>query len=191
MNGAMIRSPCNMSAARGSASEGFVNALDIKADQAVEHRLLHRDPLTIAQCFPWARGKGQTWIHRSDDGGRTFAHSSRIDTRPFSGGYGIRGAIELPDGEIILPLCDVPHYRNVFVVRSRDGGESWSGPEPVAGAEGHEFEEPAPLLLISGRLIMLLRDNRSRILHLVRSEDEGHSWTVPRATGIIDYPAHL
>jgi len=149
------------------------------------------DPLTIAQCFPWARGKGQTWIHRSDDGGRTFAHSSRIDTRPFSGGYGIRGAIELPDGEIILPLCDVPHYRNVFVVRSRDGGESWSGPEPVAGAEGHEFEEPAPLLLISGRLIMLLRDNRSRILHLVRSEDEGHSWTVPRATGIIDYPAHL
>lgn len=149
------------------------------------------EPLTIAERYPWARGGGETWIHASDDGGRSFTRSVKVDTAPFSGGYGMRGGVELPDGEIILPLSDVPHYRNVFVTRSRDQGESWSKPEWVAGGEGHEFEEPAPLLLRSGRLIMLLRDNRTRILHLVRSDDGGRSWSAAEATGIIDYPAHL
>jgi hypothetical protein len=149
------------------------------------------DPQTIAQRFPWARGKGQTWAHHSADGGRTFVNSVSIDTQPYSGGYGMRGGVELPDGEIILPLCDVPNYRNVFVVGSHDGGQSWSRPRPVAGADGHEFEEPAPLLLKSGRMIMLLRDNRTRILHRVCSDDGGRSWSTPEATGIIDYPAHL
>lgn len=149
------------------------------------------EPRTIAERFPWARGGGAAWVHVSDDGGRSFPFSVPLDTAPFSGGYGMRGAVELPDGEIILPLSDVPHYRNVFIIRSRDGGERWSEAEVVAGGEGHEFEEPAPLLLRSGRLIMLLRDNLRRILHLVRSDDGGRSWTKPVATGIIDYPAHL
>lgn len=149
------------------------------------------EPRMIAERFPWARGGGGTWVHVSEDGGRSFTYSVPVDTAPYSGGYGMRGGIELPDGEIILPLCDVPHYRNVFIIRSRDGGERWSEPEVVAGMEGHEFEEPAPLLLRSGRLIMLLRDNLSRVLHLMRSEDGGRSWSRPLPTGIIDYPAHL
>src|SRR5947207_8807721 len=62
MNGAMIRSPCNMSAARGSASEGFVNALDIKADQAVEHRLLHRDPLAYCAHPHLTAAKMDNWL---------------------------------------------------------------------------------------------------------------------------------
>jgi hypothetical protein len=318
MNGAMIQSLCNMSAARGSAYEVLVNAIDINCDQAVAHSLLHRDPFAycahphliaarpdnwllvftksvrrdivlhppqdplycnmlmrskdqggswttpsivpafrwhgvecagltvlrsgrvllnqwrfewyplshatahlkpetydppekligreamaaelgdwapepsaIAERFPWARGGGGTWIHLSDDGGQSFPCSIPVDTVPFSGGYGMRGGVELPDGEIILPLSDVPHYCSVFIIRSRNGGERWSAPEPVAEAEGHDFEEPAPLLLRSGRLIMLLRDNKGRILHLVRSDDGGRSWSAPVATGIVDYPAHL
>lgn len=149
------------------------------------------EPSTIAGRFPWARGGGSSWIHVSEDGGRSFPYSIPLDTAPYSGGYGLRGGVELPDGEVILPLTDVPHYRNVFIIRSRDGGERWSEPELVAGGEGHEFEEPAPLLLRSGRLVMLLRDNGRRILHLVRSDDGGLSWSAPVATGIVDYPAHL
>lgn len=149
------------------------------------------DTSTIAERLPWARGGGGTWIHVSDDGGGSFPYLVPVSTAPYSGGYGMRGGVELPDGEIILPLSDVPHYRNVFIIRSRDGGERWSEPEHVAGAEGHEFEEPAPLLLKSGRLIILLRDNASRILHRLRSDDGGRSWSTPVATGIVDYPAHL
>ena len=47
------------------------------------------------------------------------------------------------------------------------------------------------MLLRSGRLLMLLRDNQTRILHLVRSDDGGRTWSTATATGIIDYPAHL
>jgi hypothetical protein len=144
----------------------------------------------IAERFPWARGGGTTLVHRSFDGGATFSSTSRIATAPFSGGYGMRGGVEV-GGEIVLPLSDIPNYRSVFVVRSRDEGESWSAPTLVASGAGHEFEEPAPLVLASGRIVMMLRDNGSRIMHLVWSDDAGQSWSDPLPTGIEDYPAHL
>ena len=144
----------------------------------------------LAERYPWARGGGQTWVHRSLDGGNTFTASTRIDTTPFSGGYGMRGGIEV-DGEILLPLSDVPNYASVFTVRSGDGGQSWSEPRLVATGEGHAFEEPAPILLRDGRIVMLLRDNVSRILHVVSSEDGGFSWSAPSPTGIADYPADM
>ena len=144
-----------------------------------------------ARAFPWARGGGQTFVYLSDDGGATFPESRRIETAPFSGGYGMRGALELPDGDIVLPLSDVPAYQQVFCVRSSDGGQTWSAPRLIASANGHEFEEPAPLILRSGRIILMLRDNASRIMHAVFSDDGGVRWSRPRATGITAYPAHL
>lgn len=149
------------------------------------------DPARLAERFPWARGGGETWVHLSEDDGRTFPTSLRVDTAPFSGGYGMRGAIELPEGSLLLPLSDVPNYRTIFAVRSRDGGRSWSAPALVAEGVGHEFEEPAPLLLASGRILMLLRDNKTRILHSIWSDDGGVSWSRPESTGIPEYPAHL
>ena len=149
------------------------------------------EPTRVAERFPWARGDGETWVHLSDDRGRTFSHSVRIETASFSGGYGMRGAVELPDGDVVLPLSDVPNYRRIFLVRSRDRGVSWSAPVAVADEPGYEFEEPAPLLLKSGRILLLLRDNATRILHQVHSDDGGRSWSRPVATGIGDYPAHL
>jgi hypothetical protein len=143
------------------------------------------------EFLPCRRGGGETWVHLSDDGGRTFCHSLIVDTGTFSGGYGMRGAIELPDGDILLPLSDVPHYARIFVVRSKDGGETWLAPEPVAEEPGRAFEEPAPLCLADGRTILMLRENHSRILHSVISDDGGRTWTRPRPTGIPEYPAHL
>lgn len=148
------------------------------------------DEKSIGERFPWARAGGETWMHRSTDGGVTFTASAKVETTPFSGGYGMRGAIETGD-TIILPLSDVPHYRSVFAIRSEDGGQSWSPPTLVAAADGHAFEEPAPLLLRSGAILMLLRDNVSRILHAVHSSDDGLSWSAPTPTGIADYPADL
>ena len=157
---------------------------------AAELRDWTPEKTTLADRYPWARGGGRTWVHRSVDGGSTFTASTRIDTKPFSGGYGMRGGIEV-DGEIMLPLCDVPNYAAVFTVRSADGGQSWSEPRLVASGEGHAFEEPAPILLRDGRIVMLLRDNVSRILHVVSSADGGVSWSAPSPTGIEDYPADM
>jgi hypothetical protein len=173
---------------------------DLAMPQTLMHHLVSSTELDTflpggmadaTRCFPWARGGGETVVHLSDDGGRTFGWTSRIDTAPFSGGYGMRGALELPDGDILLPLSDVPHYRSVFVVRSRDGGVSWTTPTLVAEGEHHEFEEPAGLFLPSGRILLMLRDNLRRILHSVFSDDGGETWSKPQPTGIATYPAHL
>jgi hypothetical protein len=143
------------------------------------------------RLMPWARGGGVTRVHRSEDGGRTFPATAVVDTAPYSGGYGMRGGFVLPNGEILLPLSDIPRYERIFVVRSRDGGRSWGRPELVAAVPGCEFEEPAPLLLPDGDIMLALRENASRTLYLTRSADRGRTWSQPRPTGIGSYPAHL
>ncbi|MEZ5934551.1 MAG: sialidase family protein [Alphaproteobacteria bacterium] len=150
------------------------------------------DTLADARALmPWARAQGDAFVHLSDDGGRRWHRTVRLGTAPFEGGYGMRGALELPDGDLLLPLADVPAYRRIYVLRSSDRGESWGPPVTVADIPGKEFEEPAPLLLPDGRIVMLLRENRSRRLHLVRSGDGGRSWSTPAPTAIDGYPAHL
>jgi BNR repeat-like domain len=141
--------------------------------------------------LPWARGNGGTFVHRSHDGGRTWAETHEIETRPYPGGYGLRGAVEQPGGPLLLPLSDVPEYRRVFAVRSVDGGRRWTPPTPVAAEDGRWFEEPAALILPSGRTLVLLRENHPRELHQVESTDGGQTWSRPRPTGIAGYPAHL
>ncbi|HVO00818.1 MAG TPA: sialidase family protein [Candidatus Cybelea sp.] len=160
---------------------------------AMSHEIDHWAPAPehLAERYPWVRGRGETWVHLSDDGGETFPKSVRVETGAYSGGYGMRGAVALPNGDLILPLSDVPHYRRIFVVRSSDRGATWSPPTPVASEPRHEFEEPAPLVLLGGRILLLLRENVSRILHIVHSDDGGATWSSPRPTGIPDYPAHL
>lgn len=145
----------------------------------------------VEHLMPWARGPGQAWVHRSDDGGRTWASGMALDTAPFAGGYGMRGGIVLSDGTIILPLGDIPDYCRVFVVSSSNGGATWSAAVPAAALPNRWFEEPAPLLLRSGRILMLLRENVSRSLWQTWSDDGGRSWAEPTPTGIDGYPAHL
>ncbi len=140
---------------------------------------------------PWAFDGGGTYVHISDDGGRTFLRTVEIDTAPYSGGYGMRGAVQLEDGTLLLPLSDVPHYERVFVVRSHDGGLTWQAPVPAAEVPGRFFEEPAPLVLPGGRVLLALRDNSSHSIMTTYSDDGGQSWAAPAETGIDGYPAHL
>lgn len=141
--------------------------------------------------MPWARGGCEAEVYRSDDGGRMFQSTSRLDTGAYSGGYGMRGAMVLPGGDLLLPLSDAPHYAQIFTLRSRDGGRTWGAPQQVASVAGQMFEEPAPFVFPDGELLMLLRENVSRTLFAVRSSDSGFSWSQPSPTGIACYPAHV
>lgn len=141
--------------------------------------------------LPWVRGGGSSYVHRFEDNGLSWPLTVEIDTAPYSGGYGMRGALELADDSLLLALSDVPHYRQIFLLRSHDGGRSWSAAQPVASRTGLAFEEPAPLLLHDGRIVLVLRENNSRRLHQTVSEDNGYSWSVPRALNFDGYPAHL
>jgi hypothetical protein len=143
------------------------------------------------ELAPWVRGDGETWVHFSRDDGHSFGQPSRIVVAPLSGGYGNRGAIPMPDGRILLPLSDVPHFRTVFLVESWDGGRSWTPPRILAEQSGSEFEEPTLLRMSSGRLIMVLRDNGTRRLHQISSEDGGANWSRLEPLPITGYPAQL
>jgi hypothetical protein len=143
------------------------------------------------RLMPWARGPGRAYIHISDNRGETWSRTVELDTAPFVGGYNMRGAVRLPDGQIVLPLCDVPAYERVFVMHSGDGGLSWGRPVLAASEPGLLFEEPCALALGDGRILLLVRENRTRSLYQATSTDGGHSWSKPAPTGIAGYPPHL
>lgn len=148
-------------------------------------------PDDIAQRITWARANGGAFVHFSDDDGKTWKDTVQLDTTPYCGGYGMRGGVQLPNGEILLPLSDVPNYRTVFLMRSSDGGKSWHSPRLVAQVEGLFFEEPTLLLLPNGKLLMLLRENTTHFLYQTSSEDGGDHWSPVTQTPIWGYPAHL
>ncbi len=156
-----------------------------------EHGAASVDLAALRRETPWARGPGRCLVHASVDQGLSFGSTVTVVTAPFSGGYGMRGAVETTDARILLPLSDVPNYRTVFIVESADGGQSWSRPRPVAHGDGHEFEEPAILRGHGDRLILVLRDNITRRLHQCLSLDNGRSWSVPEALPVSGYPADL
>jgi hypothetical protein len=165
----------------------LLRGLTLSPELDIDRALLEA-PERIA---PWARGGGETAVHLSEDGGESWAETHRIATAPFSGGYGMRSAVLLSDGAILLALSDIPNYRQVFVVRSEDGGRHWRPPVLAAAKPDSEFEEPSLLRLENGRLLMLMRDNGTRQLHRVFSEDEGRSWSPPEALPVEGYPPHL
>jgi hypothetical protein len=156
-----------------------------------EHDADEYRALAPERLAPWARGRGETFVHFSDDDGASWTSTLRIDTSPYDGGYGMRGACALSNGDLLLPLSDIPNYRIVFVVRSVDGGRSWNRPFEVARRDGSEFEEPSLIQLPSGRLLLLMRDNGTRHLHQCTSDDEGRSWSPPVQLPIEGYPPHL
>jgi BNR repeat-like domain len=140
--------------------------------------------------MPWARADGGAYVHRSADGGRTWAEPVCLKTEPYSGGYGIRGAIELPDGELLLPLNDVPAHQVVFGVRSPDAGRSWGPATLISEAAGKRFDEPALVMLADGSVLAMLREATTDHLHQCRSVD-GVSWSRPEDSGITGCPPHL
>lgn len=150
--------------------------------------LIPKNPESI---FPWARGNRGTFIHISDDGGNTWSNTVKVNTAPFSGGYGMRGGVQVNGGKIILPLCDVPQYEKVFIVTSFDNGLTWSPPQLIAEAPELKFEEPAIIVLENGELLVMLRENISRKMYQLRSKDDGLTWSDPEPNGIEGYPAHL
>jgi hypothetical protein len=148
-------------------------------------------PDDVVERVPWARGNGGTYVHRSVDLGQTWQETVEIDTRPYSGGYSMRGAVELDNGDVLLPLSDVPNYQTIFIVRSGDGGRSWGNLVQVAQATDLWFEEPTALLLRDGRILMLLRENKTHSLYQTNSDDGGWTWSTPTRTEIWGYPGDL
>ena len=136
-----------------------------------------RDP------YPWISSHRGTFVHISSDGGRTWDDTVQVNTSPYISGYSPKGAVELPDGTILLPLGPGDPFfdeyfgsRNIpgltpmgnerdeagnimsgkgvsYVAVSADGGRTWTETREMARDPGVNFFEPCLTRLKSGRLI--------------------------------------
>jgi sialidase-1 len=114
---------------------------------------------------------GQTWTPLKPNGLHCVV--APMNVLPISGGrhlilYQWRGAV---DGSAI--------YQAI----SDDGGQTWGKERRIADLAGASLCEPGPVLGPDGRRIaVLIRENRRRYHSLmIFSDDEGRSWTAPRA----------
>lgn len=140
--------------------------------------------------YPWARGNDGTYLHRSRDGGLTWETGQRIETAPFEGAYTIRSAVEVRDGTLLYAVTDIPHWRQIYLLCSPDGGVSWQVGARVASDPARQFSEPC-LITANQRLVVLIREVVTGLLHQAESEDGGRTWTAPTATPMWGGPPHV
>ena len=137
---------------------------------------------------------------RSRDGGRTWSEPvlttepQRPDDPP--GFLPYHGMLQLPDGTVLLPCRG--GTGGVFLLRSQDNGESWTGPDRIAtdldGVDWSGLQPYGKLRLLSdGTLIMPVWGRFSGSSqgfsgHL-RSIDGGQTWDefISIAHGLVSY----
>lgn len=135
-----------------------------------------------------------TFVYRSSDGGLSFPEVTRIDSAQ-PGAWHHGPALELPNGDILQPL----YGWGARIARSTDGGQTFPAENEitvVADDARYSNGEPNIVRLPSGELVMLIRrhDNVLGIESpstLVRSIDDGRTWTAPEQTGLPTSSAHL
>lgn len=135
-----------------------------------------------------------TFVYRSADGGLTFPEFTRIDSAQ-PGAWQHGPAVELPNGDILQPL----YGYGARLARSTDGGRTFPASAEITVVEDDErFSngEPNIVRLPSGELVMQIRrhDNLLAIESestLVRSFDDGVTWTTPEPIGLPTSSAHL
>jgi hypothetical protein len=140
--------------------------------------------------YPWARSNDGAYVHRSRDGGQIWELGERIDTTPYPGAYTMRSAVELDDGTLLLAVTDIPEWRRIYLLRSTDGGRTWSVGPLVASAVDRQFSEPC-MIREGARLIVLIREERTGFIHQSDSWDGGLTWTPPYPTPMWGCPPHL
>ncbi len=141
--------------------------------------------------YSWARTHGGSYIHISDDGGRTWQESVELDVSPFTGGYSDHGGWQCADGTILLALGAYPYGKDAaFLISSRDEGLTWSRPVTVMQNKELGFYEPSVVQTPSGKIVVVARTS-SGFIYQSDSRDGGRTWSAYRQTPMFGLPPHL
>jgi hypothetical protein len=142
--------------------------------------------------YPWVRSDDGAYVHISTDEGRTWSQTTAVDVAPYRGAFSPKGAIQLPDGDVLLALGSHDHdpLAATFVVRSHDLGRTWGSPVEVARADGLVLSEPSITRTQSGKLLVMSRDETTGHTFQSESLDDGQTWLPPHPLDFWGYPAH-
>jgi sialidase-1 len=148
------------------------------------------------------------YTSKSTDGGHRWDDARKLDFAPFGVAWTRGSTVEMPDGSLLLPLAGQTgdQYQRSgesvasFLMRSVDGGTTWSYHATIARDSNrfHDFDEPALLSLGGQRVLCVLGKREGAVqnwqggyLHVTMSHDGGITWSKPQATSMWGHPAHL
>jgi hypothetical protein len=162
-----------------------------------------RLPEGVDKFNPWPVRFDRTWWYMTstEDDGKTWSKPVEVKCPHLYAGKR-SGGYKLKDGTVVLPYYyetaaergRVPRLEGDMrvvagMLRSRDGGRTWvSGqmvdiPDSKAGAD-----EPATVLLSSGEIFCLLRNDLDRFYE-TRSLDGGLTWNPPKPSPLAAHNA--
>lgn len=126
----------------------------------------------------------------SDDDGRTWSELRPIGD--WGGIVAMASCIQRSSGELVAFFHDDGRFfansgraggvMTLYQTESTDGGDQWSPPRPLFGAEEIHLCEPGLVRSPDGEeWALLLRENRRRRnSHAIFSSDQGKNWSRPR-----------
>lgn len=121
----------------------------------------------------------------SRDGGKTWEREPRVVAAGWPCSAPVR---QLADGTLLLGVYhedDKTAYGGV--IRSLDGGKTWSEPIPIGQSSGVRLDAETDFIqLKDGKLLAALRGDKVN-LHFATSNDRGATWSPVRDSG---FPGH-
>ena len=118
------------------------------------------------------------YFRRSGDSAKTWTEPVKLDQRDHTTRS---NGIRLSTGELLVPL-HLRGTKNGGVLKSRDGGATWTRHGTVANPEG-QGGEPTIAETKSGAIHMMLRTKDGQLWRSI-SRDRGETWSAAEKTGL-------
>lgn len=163
-------------------------------DDRDPHVAQMRDGTIVCSFFPYRQPAGQkpdyeTCIVESRDGGRTWGTEPRLLARRWACSAPVR---EMPDGTRLLGVYhEEGDTAYGGVLRSTDGGRTWSDPIPIGKGSGVRLDAETDFALLKDNILFAaLRGDRTN-MHFATSRDLGLTWSPVRDIGFAGHCPHL